>query len=151
MLMCLMSVFQLHKRPDVPLYKKIRSSKFYLSFFHIWIAHNVCFVLKELLDLKIVFKTGISTVIIFFNILFLHYKTLNGNSAFSVTDVYVDVKPLSGYETTTCSCRPHEDRTEKGCLDDCLNRCEETNAWIFNHRNQWSVKTINWLLQLSLC
>ncbi|XP_068603624.1 histone-lysine N-methyltransferase ASH1L [Brachionichthys hirsutus] len=53
---------QLYKRPDVPLYKKIRSN------------------------------------------------------------VYVDVKPLSGYETTTCNCRPHEDRTERGCLDDCLNR-----------------------------
>ncbi|XP_068189419.1 histone-lysine N-methyltransferase ASH1L isoform X2 [Antennarius striatus] len=53
---------QLYKRPDVPLYKKIRSN------------------------------------------------------------VYVDVKPLSGYETTTCNCRPHEDQTEKGCLDDCLNR-----------------------------
>lgn len=48
---------------------------------------------------------------------------LDGNFAFFVmTDVYVDVKPLSGYETTTCNCRPHEDRTEKGCLDDCLNR-----------------------------
>uniref|UniRef100_A0A665WXC7 Histone-lysine N-methyltransferase ASH1L-like n=1 Tax=Echeneis naucrates TaxID=173247 RepID=A0A665WXC7_ECHNA len=52
---------QLYKRPDVPLYKKIRSN------------------------------------------------------------VYVDVKPLSGYETTTCNCRLPED-TEKGCLDDCLNR-----------------------------
>ncbi|XP_037548842.1 histone-lysine N-methyltransferase ASH1L isoform X3 [Nematolebias whitei] len=53
---------QLHKRPDVPLYKKIRSN------------------------------------------------------------VYVDVKPLSGYETTTCNCRSPENLTEKGCLDDCLNR-----------------------------
>ncbi|KAM9385510.1 histone-lysine N-methyltransferase ASH1L isoform 2-T2 [Pholidichthys leucotaenia] len=53
---------QLHKRPDVPLYKKIRSN------------------------------------------------------------VYVDVKPLSGYETTTCSCRLPEESAEKGCLDDCLNR-----------------------------
>lgn len=40
----------------------------------------------------------------------------------SVTDVYVDVKPLSGYETTTCNCRPHEVSAEKGCLDECLNR-----------------------------
>nr|XP_040043729.1 histone-lysine N-methyltransferase ASH1L isoform X1 [Gasterosteus aculeatus aculeatus]XP_040043730.1 histone-lysine N-methyltransferase ASH1L isoform X1 [Gasterosteus aculeatus aculeatus] len=53
---------QLYKRPDVPLYKKIRSN------------------------------------------------------------VYVDVKPLSGYETTTCSCKQREDSTEKGCLDECLNR-----------------------------
>uniref|UniRef100_A0A7N6C085 Ash1 (absent, small, or homeotic)-like (Drosophila) n=1 Tax=Anabas testudineus TaxID=64144 RepID=A0A7N6C085_ANATE len=53
---------QLHKRPDVPLYKKIRSN------------------------------------------------------------VYVDVKPLSGYETTTCNCRTPESSNEKGCLDDCLNR-----------------------------
>ncbi|XP_054619165.1 histone-lysine N-methyltransferase ASH1L isoform X1 [Dunckerocampus dactyliophorus] len=53
---------QLYKRPDVPLYKKIRSN------------------------------------------------------------VYVDVKPLSGYETTTCSCRAPENTNEKGCLDDCLNR-----------------------------
>ncbi|CAL9691667.1 unnamed protein product [Knipowitschia caucasica] len=53
---------QLHKRPDVPLYKKLRSN------------------------------------------------------------VYVDVKPLSGYETTTCNCRAPEDAKEKACLDDCLNR-----------------------------
>uniref|UniRef100_A0A3B4BKW3 Uncharacterized protein n=1 Tax=Periophthalmus magnuspinnatus TaxID=409849 RepID=A0A3B4BKW3_9GOBI len=53
---------QLHKRPDVPLYKKLRSN------------------------------------------------------------VYVDVKPLSGYETTTCNCRAPEEAKEKGCLDDCLNR-----------------------------
>ncbi|XP_053302023.1 histone-lysine N-methyltransferase ASH1L isoform X2 [Pleuronectes platessa] len=53
---------QLYKRPDVPLYKKIRSN------------------------------------------------------------VYVDEKPLSGYKTTTCSCRGPEGTAEKGCLDDCLNR-----------------------------
>ncbi|KTF95446.1 hypothetical protein cypCar_00018437 [Cyprinus carpio] len=53
---------QLYKRPDVPLYKKIRSN------------------------------------------------------------VYVDVKPLSGYEATTCNCRLPEDHSEKGCQDDCLNR-----------------------------
>ncbi|XP_061598213.1 histone-lysine N-methyltransferase ASH1L [Cololabis saira] len=53
---------QLYKRPDVPLYKKIRSN------------------------------------------------------------VYVDVKPLSGYETTTCNCRVQESSAEKGCMDDCLNR-----------------------------
>ncbi|KAG5264402.1 hypothetical protein AALO_G00253410, partial [Alosa alosa] len=53
---------QLYKRPDVPLYKKIRSN------------------------------------------------------------VYVDVKPLSGYEATTCNCRAPEDHAEKGCQDDCLNR-----------------------------
>uniref|UniRef100_A0A8B9HQ03 ASH1 like histone lysine methyltransferase n=1 Tax=Astyanax mexicanus TaxID=7994 RepID=A0A8B9HQ03_ASTMX len=53
---------QLYKRPDVPLYKKIRSN------------------------------------------------------------VYVDVKPLSGYEATTCNCRLPEDHSDKGCLDDCLNR-----------------------------
>ncbi|XP_046875778.1 histone-lysine N-methyltransferase ASH1L isoform X2 [Hypomesus transpacificus] len=53
---------QLYKRPDVPLYKKIRSN------------------------------------------------------------VYVDVKPLSGYETTTCNCRAPEEQEEKGCLDECLNR-----------------------------
>ncbi|KAM3858401.1 histone-lysine N-methyltransferase ASH1L [Diretmus argenteus] len=53
---------QLYKRPDVPLYKKIRSN------------------------------------------------------------VYVDVKPLSGYETTTCNCSASADHNEKGCLEDCLNR-----------------------------
>lgn len=53
---------QLYKRPDVPLYKKLRSN------------------------------------------------------------VYVDVKPLSGYETSMCNCRPPEDLKENGCLDDCLNR-----------------------------
>ncbi|XP_029436215.1 histone-lysine N-methyltransferase ASH1L isoform X2 [Rhinatrema bivittatum] len=53
---------QLYKKPDVPLYKKIRSN------------------------------------------------------------VYVDVKPLSGYEATTCNCKKPSDGDEKGCIDDCLNR-----------------------------
>ncbi|KAG7469436.1 hypothetical protein MATL_G00128890 [Megalops atlanticus] len=53
---------QLYKKPDVPLYKKIRSN------------------------------------------------------------VYVDVKPLSGYEPTTCNCKQPENRADKGCIDDCLNR-----------------------------
>ncbi|XP_044304600.1 histone-lysine N-methyltransferase ASH1L isoform X2 [Varanus komodoensis] len=53
---------QLYKKPDVPLYKKIRSN------------------------------------------------------------VYVDVKPLSGYEATTCNCKKPEDGSKTGCLDDCLNR-----------------------------
>ncbi|XP_063172900.1 histone-lysine N-methyltransferase ASH1L [Candoia aspera] len=53
---------QLYKKPDVPLYKKIRSN------------------------------------------------------------VYVDVKPLSGYEATTCNCKKPEDSRKSGCLDDCLNR-----------------------------
>lgn len=53
---------QLYKKPDVPLYKKIRSN------------------------------------------------------------VYVDVKPLSGYEATTCNCKKPDDDTKKGCVDDCLNR-----------------------------
>lgn len=37
-------------------------------------------------------------------------------------DVYVDVKPLSGYEATTCNCKKPDDDTRKGCVDDCLNR-----------------------------
>ncbi|XP_036298649.1 histone-lysine N-methyltransferase ASH1L isoform X1 [Pipistrellus kuhlii] len=53
---------QLYKKPDVPLYKKIRSN------------------------------------------------------------VYVDVKPLSGYEATTCNCKKPDDDARKGCVDDCLNR-----------------------------
>ncbi|XP_028746604.1 histone-lysine N-methyltransferase ASH1L [Peromyscus leucopus] len=53
---------QLYKKPDVPLYKKIRSN------------------------------------------------------------VYVDVKPLSGYEATTCNCKKPDGDTRKGCGDDCLNR-----------------------------
>ncbi|XP_048857089.1 histone-lysine N-methyltransferase ASH1L-like isoform X1 [Brienomyrus brachyistius] len=53
---------QLYKKPDVPLYKKIRSN------------------------------------------------------------VYVDVKPLSGYEATTCNCKLPQDPSEKGCTEDCLNR-----------------------------
>nr|XP_019566657.1 PREDICTED: histone-lysine N-methyltransferase ASH1L isoform X2 [Rhinolophus sinicus] len=53
---------QLYKKPDVPLYKKIRSN------------------------------------------------------------VYVDVKPLSGYEAPTCNCKKPDDDTGKGCVDDCLNR-----------------------------
>ncbi|KAJ3609765.1 hypothetical protein NHX12_024276, partial [Muraenolepis orangiensis] len=43
------------------------------------------------------------------------YKKIRSN-------VYVDVKPLSGYEVTTCNCRSPGDPTEKACLDDCLNR-----------------------------
>ncbi|KAM3910275.1 histone-lysine N-methyltransferase ASH1L isoform 2-T4 [Leptodactylus fuscus] len=53
---------QLYKKPDVPLYKKIRSN------------------------------------------------------------VYVDVKPLSGYEATTCNCKMPEHMEEKACAEDCLNR-----------------------------
>ncbi|XP_056410497.1 histone-lysine N-methyltransferase ASH1L [Hyla sarda] len=53
---------QLYKKPDVPLYKKIRSN------------------------------------------------------------VYVDVKPLSGYEATTCNCKRSENMEEQGCAEDCLNR-----------------------------
>ncbi|XP_064416656.1 histone-lysine N-methyltransferase ASH1L isoform X2 [Latimeria chalumnae] len=53
---------QLYKKPDVPLYKKIRSN------------------------------------------------------------VYVDVKPLSGYEATTCNCKKTDEPNQNGCLDDCLNR-----------------------------
>ncbi len=41
---------------------------------------------------------------------------------FSLLDVYVDVKPLSGYEANTCNCRLPEEHSEKGCQDDCLNR-----------------------------
>ncbi|XP_069582002.1 histone-lysine N-methyltransferase ASH1L [Ranitomeya imitator] len=53
---------QLYKKPDVPLYKKIRSN------------------------------------------------------------VYVDVRPLSGDEATTCNCKRPENLTELGCGEDCLNR-----------------------------
>ncbi|XP_031747240.1 histone-lysine N-methyltransferase ASH1L isoform X2 [Xenopus tropicalis] len=53
---------QLYKKPDVPLYKKIRSN------------------------------------------------------------VYVDVKPLSGYEATMCNCKCPDNQSEKGCVEDCLNR-----------------------------
>ncbi|XP_059499070.1 histone-lysine N-methyltransferase ASH1L isoform X3 [Stegostoma tigrinum] len=53
---------QLYKKPDVPLYKKIRSN------------------------------------------------------------VFVDVKPLSGCEPTTCNCKRPVDPTEKSCMEDCLNR-----------------------------
>ncbi|XP_063295458.1 histone-lysine N-methyltransferase ASH1L [Pelobates fuscus] len=53
---------QLYKKPDVPLYKKIRSN------------------------------------------------------------VYVDVKPFSGYEATTCNCKSPEGDEERGCVEDCLNR-----------------------------
>ncbi|XP_051013452.1 histone-lysine N-methyltransferase ASH1L isoform X1 [Acomys russatus] len=53
---------QLYKKPDVPLYKKIRSN------------------------------------------------------------VYVDVKPLSGYEATTCNCKKPDEDTRKACGDECLNR-----------------------------
>ncbi|KAM9623257.1 histone-lysine N-methyltransferase ASH1L isoform 6-T7 [Morphnus guianensis] len=53
---------QLYKKPDVPLYKKIRSN------------------------------------------------------------VYVDVKPLSGYEATTCNCKKPDDDNGRGCVEDCLNR-----------------------------
>ncbi|KAG9345412.1 hypothetical protein JZ751_009959 [Albula glossodonta] len=57
----------LYKKPDVPLYKKIRSSEY-------------------------------------------------------SSNVYVDVKPLSGYEATTCNCKQPDNSGDKGCIDDCLNR-----------------------------
>ncbi|XP_062897918.1 histone-lysine N-methyltransferase ASH1L isoform X1 [Mobula hypostoma] len=53
---------QLYKKPDVPLYKKIRSN------------------------------------------------------------VFVDVKPLSGCEPTTCNCKRPANPEEKSCMEDCLNR-----------------------------
>lgn len=43
-------VFQLHKRPDVPLYKKIRSSEFHLSYFLILIACIFFLPFPESLD-----------------------------------------------------------------------------------------------------
>lgn len=41
---------------------------------------------------------------------------------FLFPDVYVDVKPLSGYEATTCNCKKPDDDNGKGCVEDCLNR-----------------------------
>ncbi|KAM9737844.1 histone-lysine N-methyltransferase ASH1L isoform 1-T3 [Menidia menidia] len=80
---------QLYKRPDVPLYKKIRSN------------------------------------------------------------VYVDVKPLSGYETTTCNCRP-PDPAEKGCLDDCLNRmsfaeCSPSTCPCGDHCDNQHIQRHEWV------
>ncbi|CDQ72722.1 unnamed protein product [Oncorhynchus mykiss] len=43
------------------------------------------------------------------------YKKIRSN-------VYVDVKPVSGYEATTCNCRPSGEAIDRGCLDECLNR-----------------------------
>ncbi|XP_012988298.3 histone-lysine N-methyltransferase ASH1L isoform X2 [Esox lucius] len=43
------------------------------------------------------------------------YKKIRSN-------VYVDVKPVSGYEANTCNCRPSGESADKGCLDECLNR-----------------------------
>ncbi|KAM5129489.1 histone-lysine N-methyltransferase ASH1L [Mantella aurantiaca] len=37
-------------------------------------------------------------------------------------NVYVDVKPLSGYEATTCNCKRLDHQADKGCAEDCLNR-----------------------------
>ncbi|KAG7225498.1 hypothetical protein INR49_027493 [Caranx melampygus] len=81
---------QLYKRPDVPLYKKIRSN------------------------------------------------------------VYVDVKPLSGYETTTCNCRPPEGSSEKGCLDDCLNRmsfaeCSPSTCPCGDHCDNQHIQRHEWV------
>ncbi|XP_041867340.1 histone-lysine N-methyltransferase ASH1L isoform X2 [Melanotaenia boesemani] len=81
---------QLYKRPDVPLYKKIRSN------------------------------------------------------------VYVDVKPLSGYETTTCNCRLPETQTEKGCLDDCLNRmsfaeCSPSTCPCGDHCDNQHIQRHEWV------
>lgn len=81
---------QLHKRPDVPLYKKIRSN------------------------------------------------------------VYVDVKPLSGYEATTCNCRQPEDHSEKGCQDDCLNRmifaeCSQSTCPCGNRCDNQHIQKHEWV------
>lgn len=37
-------------------------------------------------------------------------------------NVYVDVKPLSGYEATTCNCKRSDNLVDWGCVEDCLNR-----------------------------
>uniref|UniRef100_A0A3Q3JCN0 AWS domain-containing protein n=1 Tax=Monopterus albus TaxID=43700 RepID=A0A3Q3JCN0_MONAL len=81
---------QLYKRPDVPLYKKIRSN------------------------------------------------------------VYVDVKPFSGYETTTCNCRPPEGSNEKGCPDDCLNRmsfaeCSPSTCPCGDHCDNQHIQRHEWV------
>ncbi|XP_051948571.1 histone-lysine N-methyltransferase ASH1L-like [Xyrauchen texanus] len=81
---------QLYKRPDVPLYKKIRSN------------------------------------------------------------VYVDVKPLSGYEATTCNCRPPEDHTDMGCQDDCLNRmifaeCSPSTCPCGDHCDNQHIQRHEWV------
>ncbi|XP_061616459.1 histone-lysine N-methyltransferase ASH1L isoform X2 [Phyllopteryx taeniolatus] len=81
---------QLYKRPDVPLYKKIRSN------------------------------------------------------------VYVDVKPFSGYETTTCNCKTPENRSEKGCLDDCLNRmsfaeCSPSTCPSHEHCDNQHIQRHEWV------
>uniref|UniRef100_A0A8C1GBJ7 Ash1 (absent, small, or homeotic)-like (Drosophila) n=1 Tax=Cyprinus carpio TaxID=7962 RepID=A0A8C1GBJ7_CYPCA len=57
-----------------------------------------------------------------YDILWLWKHDQTNALIFSLLDVYVDVKPLSGYEATTCNCRPPEEHREKGCQDDCLNR-----------------------------
>uniref|UniRef100_A0A9J7ZKC1 Ash1 (absent, small, or homeotic)-like (Drosophila) n=1 Tax=Cyprinus carpio carpio TaxID=630221 RepID=A0A9J7ZKC1_CYPCA len=57
-----------------------------------------------------------------YDILWLWKHDQTNTLIFSLLDVYVDVKPLSGYEATTCNCRPPEEHREKGCQDDCLNR-----------------------------
>ncbi|KAG1709134.1 Histone-lysine N-methyltransferase ASH1L [Nymphon striatum] len=38
------------------------------------------------------------------------------------TNVYVDVKPVSGCEIQSCNCVKSKNKDEKGCLEDCLNR-----------------------------
>nr|XP_023695525.1 histone-lysine N-methyltransferase ASH1L-like [Paramormyrops kingsleyae] len=81
---------QLYKKPDVPLYKKIRSN------------------------------------------------------------VYVDVKPLSGYEATTCNCNLPQDPSEKGCTEDCLNRmifaeCSPSTCPCEEHCDNQRVQRHEWV------
>ncbi|XP_075464260.1 histone-lysine N-methyltransferase ASH1L isoform X3 [Ascaphus truei] len=81
---------QLYKKPDVPLYKKIRSN------------------------------------------------------------VYVDVKPLSGYEATTCNCKRPEGDVEKGCVEDCLNRmifaeCSPNTCPCSDHCHNQRIQRHEWV------
>uniref|UniRef100_A0A3Q2XDE1 Ash1 (absent, small, or homeotic)-like (Drosophila) n=1 Tax=Haplochromis burtoni TaxID=8153 RepID=A0A3Q2XDE1_HAPBU len=66
-----------------------------------------------------------------------------------IRSVYVDVKPLSGYETTTCNCRLPEDSTEKGCMDECLNmsfaECSPSTCPCGDHCDNQHIQRHEWV------
>ncbi|MEE6526650.1 hypothetical protein FKM82_027415 [Ascaphus truei] len=65
-------------------------------------------------------------------------------------DVYVDVKPLSGYEATTCNCKRPEGDVEKGCVEDCLNRmifaeCSPNTCPCSDHCHNQRIQRHEWV------
>ena len=47
----------------------------------------------------------------------------SGNSGVCISDINVDIEPSCPDEAHACNCKRPYNPEEKGCGDDCLNRC----------------------------